>query len=423
MRQLKVFSACCVLTYCLLVSSSACAEKVDPLNTLIRHALATYPSILSQKLTQEAAQSDVLAAKLKFLPSPTFNTQRNNVRFDGATSTGNMPSTNVTVNQPIWAGGALIAGYNKADARLGAADFALLETREDVAKKIITAYSDWLRSWLKILAFEESLRVHERLVGLINRRFQQGVASGSDRDLGVTRLQQTKADLETVRSAELTSLSTLSELVGKPVQRQDLVQKIAVSTNVPPRKIGLNKALSNSVSIQRAKHEAEAADAEAKEVRAQALPQVSFQAQRQIGNAYYPGVQGFDSYGIVVNYAPGGGLSSIATASAAMDRSRAAAMQVETLKREMTDRLTAEYNEYEFSLLKKSHMLQSALLTGEVSASYDRQYLVGRKSWLDLMNSVREEAQARAELASTEGALVGASHRLMIYIDGTQRFD
>ena len=52
-----------------------------------------------------------------------------------------------------------------------------------------------------------------------------------------------------------------------------------------------------------------------------------------------------------------------------------------------------------------------------------RQYLVGRKSWLDLMNAVRERAQTKVQLADAEGSLVAASRRLMVYIDGTQQFE
>lgn len=392
------------------------------LDELIRQALLSYPTILSKQASKEAAQTDLTAAKLKFLPNPSFNTQRNQVAYSGQ-PISNQPATTVTVSQPLWMGGALIAGYNKADARLSAADYALLETREDISKRLITAYAEWLKAWLKIQALEESVQLHERFVSMISRRNDQGVASGSDKDLGVSRLHQARAELDTQRSLEQSSLTSISELVGEPVTRQQLIAKLAKHLNLPNRKDGLPKAQANSVSVQRYKFEAEAAEHEAKEIRAQALPQVSIQAQRQVGNAILPGAQGYDLYGLVVNYAPGGGFSSVASASAAMDRARAATMQVETAKRELTDKLNAEYNEYEFALLKKENLQRSANLSSDISASYDRQYLVGRKSWLDLMNAVRERAQTKVQLADAEGSLIAASRRLMVYIDGTLQFE
>lgn len=410
------------VTLCMLfcVSSPSWAITLDD---LIRQGLSSYPTILSRQASKEAAQGDLTAAKLKFLPNPTFNTQRNQVHFDGPSGSSNLPATNISVSQPLFLDGGIIAGYNKADARLSAADFALLETREDISKRIITAYTEWLKAWFKIQALEENVKLHERFVGLITRRYEQGVASGADKDLGVSRLAQAQADLDTQRSQEETALSSLSELVGEPISRRDLLTKVAREVAPPKRKDGIAKAQTQSVTVQRNKFEAEAADQEAKEIRAQALPQLSVQAQRQIGNAYFPGAQGFNTVGLVVNYAPGGGLSSIATAGAARDRARAAEMQVETSKRELTDKLNAEYNEYEFALLKKESLQRSANLAGDISASYDRQYLVGRKSWLDLMNAVRERAQTKVQLADAEGSLLGASRRLMVYIDGTQQFE
>jgi adhesin transport system outer membrane protein len=96
---------------------------------------------------------------------------------------------------------------------------------------------------------------------------------------------------------------------------------------------------------------------------------------------------------------------------------------VDSIKRDLTDRLNADYNEYEFSQLKMESLKQSVNLTNDISASYDRQYLVGKKSWLDLMNAVRERAQTRQALADAQGSLLASSRRLLVYIDGTARFD
>ena len=391
------------------------------LDDLIVQALASYPTILARQSSRDAAKTDLTAAKLKFLPNPSVSTQRNQVAYTNNSMT-NLPATNVTISQPLFMGGGLVAGYNKADARLNAADFTLLETREEISRRIIIAYTEWYKAYLKILAFEESVKLHEKFVSLITRRYEAGVASGADRDLGISRLIQAKADLDAQRSIEESSLTTISQLSGESVVRSDLVERVSKPVAIPKRQEGISQALTVSVTIQRLKYEAEAAEHEAKEIRAQTLPQVSFQAQRQIGNTYVPGYPGYDMYGLVVSYAPGGGFSSLATTSAAFERAKSASMQIDVSKRDLSDRLNAEYNEYEFSQLKRESFQRSADLSGDISASYDRQYLVGRKSWLDLMNAVRERAQTRVSLADADGGLLGSSYRLAIYINGTQQF-
>lgn len=414
------------LKLCAAILASICPftnVKAASLDALIHGALISYPSIHSRQAMKDSAQSDLTAAKLRFLPAPSFGTQRNQVHFDGATNSGRMPSTNVSVSQPLLLDGGIVAGYKKAESRLSAADYAVLEAREDVARRVINTYAEWLKAWKKILALEDSVRLHERLVGQVSRRHEQGVASGSDKDLAISRLMQAKADLDAQFSLELSALSSLSELVGGVITRKDLIAKVTTYARPPIRSDGIARAQNQSPTVHRLIHEAEAAQSEAKEIRAQALPQLSFQAQRQIGNAYYPGAQGFNAVGLVVNYVPGGGLSSIPASSAAFERARGAMLQAESAKRELADRLASDYNEYEFSLLKKESIERSAILSGEIGASYDRQFFVGRKSWLDLMNVVREQAQTKVQLADIEGSLLAASWRLIIYVDGTSSFD
>jgi adhesin transport system outer membrane protein len=406
-----------------LTSFGATAQtSAITLEYLIQEALVSYPTILSKQASKDAAKSDLTASKLRFLPNPSFNTQNNQVSFDGGVNTGYMPSTNVTVSQPLWMGGSLLAGLSKSDARLNAADFALLEARQDISNRLITVYVEWLRTYLKIQALEENVRLHERLVDLISKRYREGVASGVDRDLGMSRLHQARAELESQRSIEQSTLTTISELVGQSILRQQLTSKPAKPVAIPNRQTGISVALDRSAAMKRVKFEVDASNAEAKEIQAQSLPQVSFQAQRQVGNAYYPGAPGFNAYGLVMSYTPGGGLSSFAATSAARDRARSAALQAETVKRDLTDKLNSEYNEYEFALLKKDNLQRAVTLSGDISSSYDRQYLVGRKNWLDLMNAVRESAQTKIQLADAEGSLIGASRRIHVYINGTEQF-
>lgn len=406
----------------LVLSSHPARAANYALEDLLYQAMQSYPSILAKQSMKEAAATDLTAAKLKFLPNPTASTQRNQVTYSGQPRTG-QPATTIGISQPLFMGGGLVAGYNKADARLSAADFAVLETREEISKRLINAYAEWLRAYLKIRALEDNVKLHERFASMIDRRDRSGVATGADRDLGSARLHQARADLDTQLSAERTALVSISQLVGQPVTRADLAGRMPHYVSLPKRQEGIDRASANSPAIQRHKFEAEAAEAEAKEVRASALPQVSFQAQRQIGNAYVPGAQGYEMYGLVMSYSPGGGFSSVASTSAAFEKARAATIQVEASKRDLLERLNADYNEYETNLQKKENLQRSARLSSSISESYDRQYLVGRKSWLDLMNAVRERAQQMVALADAESNVLASSRRLLVSIDGTSSFD
>lgn len=402
-------------------ASSAIFGSGYSLEDLLRMALRSYPTVLAKQMAKVAAESDLLAAKLKFLPTPTVSTQQAQVYSGQRTST--RPATTISLSQPLFTGGALMAGYDKAGARLSAAELGVLESREEVSKRLINAYVEWTKAYRKILALEESVRLHEKFAGLIKRRFASGVASGADRNLGLSRLEQVGADLESQRSIEKSVLTSISELVGQPITREDLLKRMAQPKALPARQQGIDQALNVSPMLRRYRFEAEAAEAEAREVRAQGMPQLLLQAQRQIGNTTIDNAPDYNTLGLVVQYAPGGGFSSFASSTAAFERARAVAMQTESARRDLTDRLNTEYNEYDFSKLKQSGLQRSVDLSADISDSYDRQYLAGRKSWLDLMTAVREQAQTRLSLADAEASVLGASWRIAVSVGGTESFE
>jgi len=384
---------------------------------LITQATTGYPDVLARQSDQNASQTDLLASKLKWLPAITVNQQNNNVTFSNQT-TGYLPSTSMQASVPIFTGGADIANYQKAKADLSVADYALLETQADITRKVINAYSEWYKSYLKCVALEAALKQNEKLFGLINRRYEAGISPLSEQNLAVSRLEQVKADLLDQITNEKKSLAVLSQLVGQPITRADLVGEIAKPLKPPTRDEILSNSLEYNPTINKVKQQAESQEQAAKVARGQALPQVSFMAQRQIGNSYAPGYPGYNAYGLVLQYTGGGGFSGVANVFAAYDRSKTAAIVIETAKRDTTTTINTEYDSYESGLSRVKNLAYAENLTNSVSESYDRQYMIGKKTWIDLLNSVREVIIAKSNLADAKGNLLGSSWRLITYSDG-----
>ena len=59
--------------------------------------------------------------------------------------------------------------------------------------------------------------------------------------------------------------------------------------------------------------------------------------------------------------------------------------------------------------------------TSEVMESYLRQYTVGRKSWLDVLNAQRELVQARQALADHEAMVSMASYKIQILVGAVNK--
>jgi adhesin transport system outer membrane protein len=115
-----------------------------------------------------------------------------------------------------------------------------------------------------------------------------------------------------------------------------------------------------------------------------------------------------------MSYTPGAGMSTFAEAQALSTRLSGAELGVESALLEMQQTLQSDREEY-ISARFRIAALEKAVDGSElVLASYKRQFEAGKKTWLDLLNAVRELAQNQYGLADAQASMLGAMYRLQI---------
>jgi adhesin transport system outer membrane protein len=411
-RQLKA------LALAVMIAMTDAATAKDVLDELIEQSVKSYPSVKSKEMARKSAKSDVTTAQLSFLPNASVAYEPRRKVYGGSGSNKNTdPYTVITLTQPLL-GGGLVAGYRQSQANLNVSDWAMREEAEAVAVRLINAYGTWLSANKKVQAGEESVKEHERFVGLITRRAEAGASPTTDQNLGVSRLLLARSELSSFKSAEATAFTTLNQLVGVRLTREQLLsqkletESFELPTNVIVRSLVINPTL------KRLEFTAESVRQASKVVRSQALPQVSLQAKRTIGDPTVQNVSPSNTVGLVVNYTSGAGLSSISKASAANSRYRAALLDIDSAKRDLVVRVNQDVSDYGFAKRRAQALLRNVDLTKTVSESYDRLFLVGKKSWLDLMNAVRERKDTQVSLAEVQSQVLVTSRRLRLYSQG-----
>jgi adhesin transport system outer membrane protein len=87
---------------------------------------------------------------------------------------------------------------------------------------------------------------------------------------------------------------------------------------------------------------------------------------------------------------------------------------LETLERQLTSKVSTSLSELDAlqAQIGPANALQAG--TADIVESYLRQYQVGRKNWLDVLNAQREKTQALFSLADTRFGLQLAQLNLMI---------
>jgi adhesin transport system outer membrane protein len=182
----------------------------------------------------------------------------------------------------------------------------------------------------------------------------------------------------------------------------------------------LEMALGINPTVAKAQAQALVQEAALVERRADLSPELYARVERQYGNYNFPNGAPENRLFIGLTTRFGAGLSAQSNIAAARAQHAAALTEVEAQSRTMSEQVLSDYALAVSVAARLTSMHASLKAADEVSASYDRQFLAGRKSWLDLMNAARELAQTEAQLANLQSTQVVVTWRLAAYTRGIE---
>lgn len=391
---------------------------------LLDGILRSHPSLRAQQSQAEAARQAVEGAKWQFFPTPSVGFEQ----VDPGQADPNFPSygdksvTTLRLQQPLWTGGRLTAGLNKAQAGVAASQATMDAVRQDLALHVVQIYADWAGALFKRQAYEKSLTVHHTLQAQILRRIAGGVSPQSDLTLLLGRAQQTEADLSAARAQELTALGRLSQLSGHTLQSPELAADMgaALPLNGSAQDL-LQRAQATSPSVQKLLAQARIAEEEINERRADLMPEVYVRAETQYGNYTAPGSPTLNRFFVGFSSHLGAGLSSVSQVSGAKARLDAALADVDSTRISVGEQILGDYAQVEAGRERLASLVASLESSDGISRFWGRQFIAGRKTWLDLMNAAREQAQLEAQIADARSSQLLLTWRLSILAHGLDK--
>jgi adhesin transport system outer membrane protein len=388
----------------LLWSAAVCAQSAPWSYTeLLKQSLQSHPSIQARRSTATAAQFDIDSAEWQRFPTPTLEA------LSRSSSTPNVPNGRLRVQQPIWTGGRITAGIDGANARKDAADSGITETQQDIALRVATGYVEAARFQAREEYARRSVGEHERLLGLIGRRVQQEVSPPVDRELAQSRLYQAQNEVSSSSQFRRSALAQLTQLVDRPV-----TQVAALDSRVegvpPSQDEALQRAIAYSPTLLRIAAEERAAAADVDTRRSAFWPQLGVRYERDYGGPFAQD----NRLLVVVEATPGAGLSAGSNVDAARSRQTALQLDRAAALRDLQERIAIDWTEYTAARERLTNAELARKTATEVYESFSRQYTAGRKTWVDVMNSVREQIQAEFTAVDVLAQVVAAGLRLNI---------
>ena len=391
------------------------------LASLVRDALDSHPATQSQRALVASAAAGVESARWQFYPTPS-------VSVENATTSGADPSyqgdnrvATLRLQQPLYSGGRLTAGADKAQASLDQSQAALEESRLQLSLRVVQAYGEWLSAHLKVQASQKNEDSHNRLLRQVQRRIDEGVSAESDRVLALGRLDAVRAEVTAAQVQGDMALARLGQLLGRPIAGAALTRTVATPRPVSALTAALlEQALGQSAALQKAQSQVRVQEATVVERRADLLPEIYLRAERQYGNFNFANGAPVNRLFVGVSSRLGAGLSGLSNVAAARSQLEAALAEVQVQTRNLNEQVLADHAQFTATERRLASVQASLRSAQSVSESFDRQFLAGRKTWLDVMNAARELAQTEAQIADLLSTQVVVSWRLSFYTQGIE---
>ena len=380
------------------LSVAACAGfagaspiEIYDLRSLVREAAQRHPSVLNLKALTGAAETEIQYAQRQRFPELTLS-----AATQGQGSTGA-----VVIKQPLWAGGALDARELLSVSNLEIAKTSVDEQALTISVRTLEAWRNFVLAQEKIKIVDEGMAQLNELVDMMARRVSANVSPRVELDLVKARLIQSQVELATYTAERDLAVRRLEELVGDVVlvsePSADMFKNWStlISRGWPKLSlIEVDDVARFQPTVRRIRLEAKVAQQDVQQTEAGQWPQLYLQYQEGLNEP----VVNDKRVVLGLEYTPGRGFSSRQQVTAALARARAKDINIQTAIRDARDTLNAKLQEIDRAQTLVKSWEPSVKASEALLASYQRQFIAGRKTWQDVLNQQRELTQGRQSL-------------------------
>jgi adhesin transport system outer membrane protein len=388
------------ITYCLCLSLLACVAGAEtlPLEEALRLAVTQHPSVAMRLSQRDAAAQALDAAGRGRFPALSAQTGK---------ETSGKNFVTLRVEQLLWSGGRLSGEVSGAEATLRSATAGVQESQQDILLRAVSAYTELGRFEANQSAARSNVAEHERLQRMIVNRINSQITSSSDGLLANARLSQSRAELSLLEAQAARARAKLGEIVG---------QVVAEIESTPSRQLrpvsltaAIDAAKAFSPVLQRLSAQEDFGEAEIQVRRGQALPQVKLRYDRTQGG-YQQGSQAY----VMLEYQSGAGLASLSMIRESEARRQAVRAERLSALRDVVDAVNADWADLQSLEAQARDLRSQVAATAQVFESFVRQYTVGRKNWIEVLNAQRELTQAQYALTDAEWGSLRVALKLQL---------
>lgn len=364
-------------------SQAGLPADYETLGSVLQEVWLQNPQVLQAVSNVEAAGHEVAGARIGYYPF---------LSVDSRQATNNASATTASIIQPLWDGGLTGAKVAEARVQRKLTLVELNQTRLDLGLETAQAYLNTAAAQEQAGFWRRYIEGLHELLEVIKRRADRGLSPKVDVQTALTRLRQAEAGATANRSALLVNRTRLSTLLGREVG--DVAWPPAAAALAPAELEQIDDGVIPRAhpARQRARFEVELAQARAEIGQAKLWPKISLQHSQlvqQSAGDFTPE----HATQLVLQYQTDETLKGYRGAQAAQERVEAARQGAAFAKREVANRIRAARVQRQAAAVQFAAQAAAAAAALKLVDSFLRQFKVGRKSWIEVLNVYQEAHQ------------------------------
>lgn len=396
------------------------AQQAFTINDAIQQAVQTNPGVGEAAANRRATESELRQSQGVLLPQVRLEAsagpeklKRFNTTFAGNGEWNHGREASVVVRQLVFDGFASINNIWQQAARVDAAAFRVHERTELIALDAAEAYIDVVRYTRLVALARENLAAHKRIQGNVNARYSGGRSGEGDLQQAHERVSAAEAVYAEFRTSLDEARAKYRKTVGLEPFNLRFPGRLPA---LPPTKDeSLAVALRYNPTIRAAQSDVDAARYNFRSTAGAFVPNVSLEgrALQGIDSVTYDGRRNEVSGKVVVSWDIFRGGQDTWKRSEAAERMTEQTMRHARLQREAFEMLDKAWAARTITSERAAALAREVEAARRVVAAYAKEYELGQRTLIDLLNSQNQFFNATVSLVSTRGVTVFADYQLL----------
>ncbi len=415
-----IISAACLVFY----SQLSMAHPHDTtLRQTLEDAIKTQPDTITAHAQEEESHARLRQAQGQFLPSVDADYANGYENTDNPatrdTTGGNVElnrrEAGVRMDQLLYDGGRVWNEVKERKYEVSSAKHASHAARENVALEVSNAYINVIRFRHVLAIAREDVASHKRTLAKIEKRVKGGAGRKSELQLSRARLSEAQARLDTARTELANANHTFRDIVGYPAPAA-LTSPRVRPTLIPANLNTVQKvAMQNNPSLREARAELKASNSAVATAQAEYFPRVDVELSADRDDEL-DGVKGRNDQDLAlvrVSYNLFRGGQDHARVRETVQQRVVAQQTIERVRRQVVERSSSAWTDMVNTKSKVRALQAHVTHSRHVVESYKKEFSLGQRSLLNVLDAENEYFRARTDLATGKYQLKLSKYRVL----------